>query len=393
MNLYYEKGREIVKKLLDLDYQAFFVGGFVRDYLLGIEPSDVDITTNALPKEIQKIFAKTKATGIKYGTISVYEDDFNYEVTTFRADMNYIDHRRPERVVFSEEIEEDLKRRDFTINALAMNYYGEITDLFSGKSDLEQKLIRAIGDPDLRFKEDALRILRAFRFVSKLDFDIESKTLDSINKNIHLLSKISNERILGEFKKIIDYPHHKKALAMLYESKVSEVFPELEAGLRLLNSLKKFEINYLEFFALCLYCANLDIPTTWRFSNKEKAYINKIVELVQVTENDTYNEMIIYRLGKDIPLMANKVSCLINPENNQEDLINDIYESLPIYKTCDLKFKGQDILELTTLKNAEIIGEIIDDITYQIITNNLENKYEDIKQYTLNLMESKYGKK
>ncbi len=393
MKNYYEKGKEIIKKLLDLNYQAFFVGGFVRDYLLGIKANDIDITTNALPKDIQRIFTKTKATGIKYGTISVYVDEYNFELTTYRADMNYIDHRRPERVVFSQKIEEDLKRRDFTINALAMNYDGDITDLFSGKADLNNKLIRAIGDPDLRFEEDALRILRAFRFVAKLGFDIEDKTLNSINKNMDLLSKISNERVLSELKKIIAYPHYKKALSMLYTSKLHKVFPELEIGLELLNNLESYKLNFLEYFALCIFSSNQDIPQTWRFSNKEKAYINKIIELISVTENDNYNEMIIYRLGKDISLMANNVSRLINPSNDQENLINNIYDNLSIYKTCDLKFKGQDILELTTLRNAEIIGKIIDDITYQIITKNLKNNYEDIKNYTLGLMESKYEKK
>jgi len=390
MNSYYEKGQNVIQKLLDLGYQAFFVGGFVRDYLLGIKPNDIDITTNALPTDIQRIFPKTRATGLRYGTISVFEGKYQFEITTYRADLEYIDHRRPERVVFSNNLEEDLKRRDFTINALAMSNTEEITDLFEGKNDLSNKMIRAIGDPDVRFHEDALRILRAFRFVSKLQFDIEEQTKASIKKNIQLLSEISNERVMSEIKKIFEYPYYKKALKMLYESNMSEAFPELDKGLEILNIKEDYVLNYLEFFALCFYRENIEIPEKWRFSNKEKAIISKIMELVLVTERDAYNEMIIYRIGRDVPLMANNVSRIINSNNDQEYLINNIYDSLPIHKTCDLKFKGTDILELTTFKNAEIIGEIIDDITYQVITNKLLNDYDEIKNYTMNVLGRKY---
>ena len=177
---------------------------------------------------------------------------------------------------------------------------------------------------------------------------------------------------------------------MLYESNMSEAFPELDKGLEILNIKEDYVLNYLEFFALCFYRENIEIPEKWRFSNKEKAIISKIMELVLVTERDAYNEMIIYRIGRDVPLMANNVSRIINSNNDQEYLINNIYDSLPIHKTCDLKFKGTDILELTTLKNAEIIGEIIDDITYQVITNKLLNDYDEIKNYTMNVLGRKY---
>ncbi len=393
MNLYYEKGKKILKELLDLNYQAFFVGGFVRDYLLKIKPNDIDITTNALPDVVQKIFDKSKATGLRYGTISVFIGKDTFEITTFRSDIKYINHRKPENVEFSNSIQEDLKRRDFTINAFAMDYDGKIMDLFKGKQDLEDKLIRAIGEPDVRFNEDALRMLRAFRFVSKLGFDIEEKTFKSIQKNIALLKEISNERILMELKKICAYPNSLKAIKLLEKSGISNVFPEFKKALDLIKNREKFSLNYLELFALSFYLEGIDIPEHWRFSNKEKAIINKVIELVSVSENDKFNEMIIYRLGTDIPLMTNSVNTVINPDNNQESLILKIDENLPIHRTCDLKFKGQDILELTTLRDAEIIGEIIDEITYQVITDQIKNDYEEIKKFTMKLMEHKYGKK
>ena len=390
MNKNYLKAQNIIKKLLEHNFQAYFVGGFVRDRLLGLDINDIDITTNALPSDVQNIFEKTRATGIKYGTITVFQGDQKYELTTYRADIDYMDHRKPERVVFSNDLIEDLKRRDFTINALAMDLDEKIVDMFSGKEDLDKRIIRAIGDPNIRFKEDALRILRAFRFVSKLGFDIESKTYESIKNNIGLLAKISNERILSELKKVFSYPYKEKALKLLFKANICDVFPEFEKGLNLLQKYDEYELNYLEFFALCFYLEEIDIPKLWRFSNKEKTIISKTVELVTVTENDHYNLMIIYRLGKDLPLMANNISVLINPSNNQGDLINEIYNNLPIHKTCDLKFKGQDILELSALNNAEIIGKIIDDITYQVISGQMNNDYQEIRSYVIKILEKKY---
>ncbi len=390
MTSYYEKGRNIVKQLLDAGHQAFFVGGFVRDFILGEDASDIDITTDATPDQVQQLFEKTKATGLKFGTITVFSGRFQYEVTTYRTEGKYRNHRKPEEVQFGVSLEEDLQRRDFTINAFAMDIDQHIVDLFQGKEDLSNHLIRAIGNPDTRFSEDALRMLRAFRFVSKLGFQIEPKTFASIQKNLVLLPNIANERILTEMRKILDGKHALSALQLLVQSGFGSIYPELNQGLALIAKQMDFQLNSLEFFALCFFLNDQKIPETWRFSKKEKAIMEKIMELVDVMQDDVYNEMIIYRLGKDIPLMANQISVMLDPKNDQAREISQIYDNLPIYKTCDLVFKGQDILELTTLRNAEIIGDIIDDITYQVITNQLPNEYEALKRYTLELMETKY---
>jgi tRNA nucleotidyltransferase (CCA-adding enzyme) len=386
----FDLGKEVLRKLNSLGYVAYFVGGFVRDRLLGIETLDIDITTNALPEEIEKIFEKTKATGLKYGTVTVYIAGESFEVTTFRVDQLYLNHRKPEKVVFSKKLEEDLKRRDFTINAFAMDIDEKIYDYFNGLDDLKKKIIRAIGDPSLRFKEDALRIMRAIRFVSKLGFEIEEKTLDSMRYNVNLLGKIANERIVQEMKKIFNNPCDKEATFYLEKIDIDQVFPEFKKALKIYNSSEK-TLDFLQFFALALYLSDQEIPDYWRFSNKEKAVINKYIELVEVTKNDYFNPMIIYRLGKEISLKANQVSQVIDKNNDQEKLINAIYDNLPIHKTCELKFKGQDILELTDIKNAEIIGEIIDELEYQVINKQIENDYEQLKAVADRLMENLDG--
>ena len=186
-------------------FLAFLVGGCVRDSLLNKKPKDYDITTNALPEQIKQTFKDytTIDTGIKYGTIVVVINRKNIEITTFRQESNYLDNRRPEIVKFDTSVNNDLSRRDFTINALAYNKEQGIVDLFNGTEDLKNKVIRCVGDANLRFQEDGLRILRALRFASQLGFEIEEETKKAIFNNKHLLLNISNERIFAELCKLL----------------------------------------------------------------------------------------------------------------------------------------------------------------------------------------------
>ena len=183
-------------------FEAYFVGGCVRDSLLGKEAKDIDITTSAKPDDIINIFENTVPTGIKHGTVTVIIDGFAIEVTTYRTENTYKDSRHPESVNFVSTIDEDLSRRDFTINAMAYSPSRGLVDLHNGTSDLDQSLIRTVGNPFSRFDEDALRILRAFRFSSTLDFEIEENTLSAAKKLAHNLEHISGERIFSELKKL-----------------------------------------------------------------------------------------------------------------------------------------------------------------------------------------------
>ncbi len=393
MTKYYKYGQNIVKTLLDLGYQAFFVGGFVRDYLLGIDVSDIDITTNATPNEVEKIFKETKATGVKFGTITVFLRGYQYEVTTFRTEGKYINYRKPENVSFAKSLEEDLKRRDFTINGLAMDISNKIIDLFNGKEDLDNRIIRSIGNPDIRFKEDALRILRAFRFVSKLGFNIEENTLISIKKNMNLLTKIPIERVMIEIKKIFSNFNYIKTISLMNEANIEQAFPELKKGINLLSSMDNYSLSYLEFFSLCFYLNKKGIPEKWRFSNKELSIINNIIELINLVKNNKFNEEIIYRFGMDISLSANNILRIFDSSKNQEKEIINIYKKLPIYGKNDLVFKGRDILKITSFSNLETIGSIIDDLEKQVVTGKLPNHYSSLKKYVLDLLETKYGKR
>lgn len=206
MNIVLPKNVKLIIDILNKNnFEAFIVGGCVRDSIIGLTPHDWDICTNAKPEEIKKCFANfnTFDTGIKHGTISIVIDGEVYEVTTYRIDGTYSDNRRPDSVTFTSDIAKDLARRDFTINAMAYNEQCGLIDPYCGRNDLSDKIIRCVGNPDFRFNEDALRIIRALRFASVYDFVIENETSKSICKNADLLKNIAVERISVEFNKLL----------------------------------------------------------------------------------------------------------------------------------------------------------------------------------------------
>lgn len=225
------KAKIVINALTQAGFSAYVVGGCVRDYFLGNQNSDTDITTSAKPFEVEKILSdkniKVVETGLKHGTVTAVIDKTPLEITTFRADGEYKDSRRPQSVEFVSDIEQDLKRRDFTVNAMAYNDERGLVDLFGGREDIENKIIRTVGDPDVRFKEDALRIMRALRFSSVLSFEIDEKTKKSIFDNMYLLENISAERIFAELSKLLC---GKNALNVLDEFRqvIGVIIPQLK---------------------------------------------------------------------------------------------------------------------------------------------------------------------
>jgi len=230
--------QDIIKKLEQKSFQAFVVGGCVRDVLLDKEPNDWDIATDAKPEQVDKIFPKSFAVN-KFGTVTVLTKSKKVnlkevEITTFRTEEKYTDKRHPDKVSWAKTIDDDLKRRDFTINALAIDPKGDLIDKFNGAKDLEGKKIRAVGKPEERFNEDALRLLRAVRFATTLGFEIEEKTLKAIKKQAGLLEFISNERIRDEFVKIVMTDTADKGIELLRETGLlKHIIPELLEGYKI----------------------------------------------------------------------------------------------------------------------------------------------------------------
>ena len=210
--------RKIIARLEQHGYEAYIVGGCVRDSLMGKRPSDWDICTSARAEEMMALFEDKRVipTGIQHGTLTILAEDGAYEVTTFRIDGEYLDHRHPKSVAFTRELAEDLSRRDFTINAMAWHPERGLIDLFGGVEDLRDRLVRAVGDPMQRFNEDGLRMLRMVRFATVLDFDYDPATYDAVRKQGHLLQYISKERIQVELNKILLAAHPARGLEDLY---------------------------------------------------------------------------------------------------------------------------------------------------------------------------------
>lgn len=226
-----EKVKIIIQTLQEAGCEAYAVGGCIRDSLLGRTPDDWDITTSAKPAQIKDIFQRTADTGIQHGTVTVLLDGEGFEVTTFRIDGEYEDSRHPREVTFTSNLSEDLKRRDFTINAMAYNEQAGLVDLFHGREDMQKGLVRCVGEPGERFREDALRMMRAIRFSAQLGYAIEPETAEAIRELAPSLSHISAERIQTELVKLVVSPHP-EYLGRAYEMGVTKVFfPEWDEAM------------------------------------------------------------------------------------------------------------------------------------------------------------------
>jgi putative nucleotidyltransferase with HDIG domain len=219
---------KLVRRLRESGFIAYFAGGCVRDALLRKQPKDIDIATDAQPADVQKLFARTVAVGVKFGVVRVLEEGYEFEVATFRSDGVYLDGRRPVTVTFSSP-EEDAKRRDFTINGMFYDpVEDQVVDFVGGKSDLERRSVRAIGDPHERFSEDHLRLLRAIRFAAALDFEIEPATWEAVMENAHQIVTVSHERIRDELMKIMADIHRLRGLDLLDQSGLLQnILPEV----------------------------------------------------------------------------------------------------------------------------------------------------------------------
>ena len=389
------KVRYIINKIYENNYEAYIVGGCVRDAILGFEPNDYDITTSASPNTIQEIFKDFKCieTGIEHGTVSVLMEDEIFEITTYRIEGEYKDHRRPDKVDFTDRLEEDLKRRDFTINAMAYNEKKGLIDLFGGKEDLNNKIIKTVGNPYDRFNEDGLRMIRAIRFSSKLNFTIEKETLKAIYDKSFIINNISLERITDEFTKIIlsDKPENIK---YLFETKLlkylnisnEDDIGKLKQFYNEIVILKKINKNLEKRLALLDYIVEKNNINCKSFCN-ELIYSKKIIKnhniiltLLKNIEIDHLNKVEIKKIlsGVDRNLLEEylDISRIIYDKEKKVDEIIDILSEIEENNECyiikNLKVNGRDIMSLG-YKNKEV-GEVLNYLLEIVIENYTLNK-------------------
>ncbi|QMU99455.1 polynucleotide adenylyltransferase [Borrelia sp. A-FGy1] len=373
------------------NYEFFLVGGALRDLLLKKIPYDFDFTTNATPKEIMYLFPNNIQTGIKHGTVSIIFNKKIFEVTTYRIDKEYENKRSPKKIEFTKNLNQDLKRRDFTINSIAMNTLNyEVIDYYNGKRDLNKKIIKCIGNANKRFEEDALRILRAARFASTLDFTIDKQTLISMKykkENILLLSK---ERLNSEFIKLLEGKNPTKGINYLQKINFFNYFFNIEINKKLKSKIKLLEKKNFYLKALVILTIEKDIISL-RQALKSLKFANKDIKLIlfyRYTFNNINNSQI--KTLKDIRLLLSKTT----KENYEE--IFDIYKAIK-GKDHKLKFilnkiksknlinnplslkelaiNGNDIksLDIEESKNA---GQILNKLLDKVLNNPRLNKKE-----------------
>ena len=378
----------VLKQLEQAGYEAYFVGGSIRDLILNRPIHDIDIATSAYPEEVKRLFPKTIDTGIKHGTVTVLNDGASYEITTFRTESGYQDFRRPDHVTFVQNLAEDLKRRDFTINALAMNRAGEVIDLFNGLGDLQKHLIKAVGNPMKRFHEDALRMMRAVRFMSQLNFDLESQTKEAVSDLHQLLSKISVERIRDEFVKMGTGINSRDAFKIFLQTKLSESVPDFAGKSDLLAIYPKLKFNpSMETSLWSIIIILLKISDDqiarfmrdWKNSNAMTEKVRKIVTLFDLISEKSPSDLELFNAGKDVLLNTIDVAHILGQPINSEALV-DRYTALPIKSMSELAVDGQFIIA-NGIKPGPRLGQILNEIKQKVISGELANSKDDIQDY------------
>ena len=379
----------IIERLKEHGFEGFAVGGCVRDSLLKKTPKDWDITTDALPEDMKKIFKKTFDTGIAHGTVTVLMDGVGYELTTYRIDGNYSDGRHPDSVSFSKNLSEDLCRRDFTINAMAYSNKKGIVDLFDGRKDLQKGIIRAVGDAKKRFDEDALRMLRAVRFAAQLGFKIEDDTFAAIKEKAKLLSNVSKERIFVELNKSLngDFAQNIK---MVYTSGlyryIGKEFAKLDKSIYDFYPRKFHNKKHMYWAAFLENIENVEAVKKILFELKsDNATRNNAYLLVKELKNplpssDEDIRWSLHRIGAD--LFCDYIEILKSDKKNVDildkiDTIENRYililKENHAYEISMLDITGKDLMDIGISKGPKI-GEVLEFLLKKVIENPLNNE-------------------
>lgn len=379
----------IIERLKEHGFEGFAVGGCVRDSLLKKTPTDWDITTDALPEDMKKIFKKTFDTGIAHGTVTVLMDGVGYELTTYRIDGNYSDGRHPDSVSFSKNLSEDLCRRDFTINAMAYSHNKGIVDLFDGRKDLQNGIIRAVGDAKKRFDEDALRMLRAVRFAAQLGFKIDDDTFAAIKEKAKLLSNVSKERIFVELNKSL-CGEFAQNIKMVYTSGlyryIGKEFAKLDKSIYNFYPRKFPNKKHMYWAAFLENIENVESVKKILFELKsDNATRNNTNLLVKELKNplpssDEDIRWSLHRIGAD--LFCDYIEILKTDKKNKDildkiDTIENRYSLIlkenHAYEISMLDITGKDLMDIGISKGPKI-GEVLEFLLKKVIENPMNNE-------------------
>ena len=344
---------EYLKKIEEFGFEAYIVGGYVRDYILGIISTDIDITTSATPKDLESIF------GVKanYGGIKIDDGKYHIDITTYRCESSYFKHI-PKKIKYIKDLKRDLVRRDFTMNAICMNSNSEIIDFLNGQKDINDKYIKVIGNINKKFSEDPLRMIRALRFMITYNFKLEDKALTFILKHKNLLSRVSLTRKKEEIERILTSENANEGLKFLNNM-------NLLTSLGISYNRPLVKTNILGMWA------ELDFVEDFPFTKDEKEYINSVKALIKKGKIDAFD---IYKYGIDIVTTAGEIIGI------KKSIINKIYQTMNIKKHEKLALDGYEIMD--TIKcDKNSIKKIKEDLIYQLLSGNLSNDKNALKRY------------
>lgn len=353
---------KLIKTIEEHGYTAYIIGGFVRDYLLGITSNDIDICTNARPSDIRNIFPNSCLPNEAYGSVTVIIKNIRFEITTFRREIKYINNRKPIEFEYIDDLMEDLKRRDFTINTICMDKDGNIIDLLDGKVDLKKREINTVGDSINKFTEDSLRILRAVRFAASLNFTLNSELKLAIGKTKGYVKNLSYNRKKEELTKIFGSVNVRYGVKLLIELGLDK---ELE-----LNNLR----NIKNFEDLLGIWAQLNVEDTYPFTKNERGLMESIRKVLKL---DSLDAITLYHYGLYV------CSVVADMKGLDRKIVTRSYNMLPIKCRSDIVMSGNDIMKLLNHKPGNYLNVILKDIETKILKNELKNEKASIESYIL----------
>ena len=371
-----ENAKKVLQIINEKGYKAYIVGGFVRDYLLGIESNDIDITTNATPKELQEIFDNSCMPSTDYGAVIINNHGIRYEITTFRKEISYTKNRKPEKIEYIDDLYKDLTRRDFTINTICIDKNGEIIDFLKGRDDLNKRLIKTVGNAKERFEEDSLRILRAIRFASSLDFILDKEIEEAIREEKYLLKNLSYNRKKEELDKMFSSPNAKKSIELLLKFGLDKEL-ELERLKDVINSES----------LICVWSI-LNVTDIYPFNNTEKEMISNINEALKL---DNYDALTLYKYGLYLSTVVYDINNEVIATLGSEKRESVTYDKLPqvlvdaIIATEDSRFfehNGVDSARFLKATFGHLGGNSnaggASTLTMQVVKNNLTSTERSI---------------
>ncbi|HHX2992040.1 TPA: CCA tRNA nucleotidyltransferase [Staphylococcus aureus] len=391
----FEQARPILEQIQDNGFEAYYVGGSVRDYVMGRNIHDIDITTSTTPDEIESIFSHTIPVGKEHGTINVVFNDENYEVTTFRAEEDYVDHRRPSGVTFVRDLYEDLQRRDFTMNAIAMDTAYKLYDYFDGQQDINNRIIRTVGIAEERFQEDALRMIRCLRFQSQLSFDIAMETFEAMRTQMADIKFLSIERIVIELTKLMRGINVEESFNHLKSLKAFNYMPYFEQlDMNQINVTEPIDLELLIAIVSVKFDINYSLKPL-KLSNRQVKDINQYIQIMNALPSIITKEqlkMFVYdydtNLIKNVMVAADVLKA--NDIQGHEPLIvnlqtiDETLHRLPMHNRKDMMVNGGVLMAHLNAKSGPWLKDVLRQIEIAIVTGKVSNEETEILKWVDN---------